>query len=186
LLRFASLASGSQGNCLVVEAGDAASTTRVLIDCGLNLRDTERRLARAGLQPCDIAAILVTHEHGDHGGGVFDFAAAHGVAVYLTYGTRAALESEGKVLDGVRTQLVNGKESVAIGYSMIPRGEVGLIIAVVAEQQGIIGPDLFAIIVIVMIVVTVLPAPLIRRAFLRIREEQAAPALDAPAGGGAT
>ena len=115
MLRFASLASGSQGNCLVVEAGDAASTTRVLIDCGLNLRDTERRLARAGLQPCDIAAILVTHEHGDHGGGVFDFAAAHGVAVYLTYGTRAALESEGKVLDGVRTQLVNGKESVAIG-----------------------------------------------------------------------
>jgi Kef-type K+ transport system membrane component KefB len=78
------------------------------------------------------------------------------------------------------------KESVAIGYSMIPRGEVGLIIAVVAEQQGIIGPDLFAIIVIVMIVVTVLPAPLIRRAFLRIREEQAAPALGAPAGGGAT
>ena len=87
----------------------------MLIDCGLNLTDTERRLARAGLQPSDIAAILVTHEHGDHGGGVFEFAAAHGVAVYLTYGTRAALEAEGKVLEGVKVVLVSGKEPAAIG-----------------------------------------------------------------------
>jgi Kef-type K+ transport system membrane component KefB len=65
---------------------------------------------------------------------------------------------------------------------MIPRGEVGLIIAVVAEQQGIIGPDLFAIIVIVMILVTVLPAPLIRRSLLSIRGTQTAPSPEAPAG----
>jgi phosphoribosyl 1,2-cyclic phosphodiesterase len=111
LLRFASLASGSGGNCLVAEAG----STRVLVDCGLTLTDTERRLARAGLQPSDINAILVTHEHGDHGGGVFDFAAAHGVAVYLTYGTRAALEAEGKVLEGVKVCLLSGKAPLAIG-----------------------------------------------------------------------
>jgi phosphoribosyl 1,2-cyclic phosphodiesterase len=110
-LRFASLASGSGGNCLVAEAG----STRVLLDCGLNLTDTERRLARAGLQPSDIGAILVTHEHGDHGGGVFEFAAAHGVAVYLTYGTRAALEAEGKALEGVRVHLVSGREPTAVG-----------------------------------------------------------------------
>jgi len=110
-LRFASLASGSKGNCLVAESG----STRVLIDCGLTLTDTERRLARAGLEPAGIGAILVTHEHGDHGGGVFDFAAAHGVAVYLTYGTRAALEAEGKVLEGVKVVLVSGKEPVAVG-----------------------------------------------------------------------
>ena len=111
MLRFASLASGSGGNCLVAEVGG----TRVLVDCGLTLTDTERRLARAGLQPSDIDAILVTHEHGDHGGGVFDFAAAHGVAVYLTYGTRAALEAEGKVLEGVKVRLLSGKEPLAIG-----------------------------------------------------------------------
>ena len=111
MLRFASLASGSGGNCLVAEVG----STRVLVDCGLTLTDTERRLARAGLQPSDIGAILVTHEHGDHGGGVFDFAAAHGVAVYLTYGTRAALEAEGKVLEGVKVCLLSGTEPLAIG-----------------------------------------------------------------------
>ena len=79
MLRFASLASGSRGNALVAQARDAASATTVLVDCGLNLRDTERRLARLGLQPSDICGILVTHEHGDHAHGVFDFAAAHGI-----------------------------------------------------------------------------------------------------------
>ncbi|MFL6565738.1 MAG: MBL fold metallo-hydrolase, partial [Burkholderiales bacterium] len=69
-MRFASLASGSRGNCLVVEAGERASLTRVLLDCGLNLTDSERRLARLGLAPRDIDGMLVTHEHGDHAHGV--------------------------------------------------------------------------------------------------------------------
>jgi phosphoribosyl 1,2-cyclic phosphodiesterase len=115
LLRFASLASGSQGNCLVAEARDMGGATRVLIDCGLSLRDTERRLARLGLEPRDINAVLVTHEHGDHAGCVFDFAAAHNVLVVLTYGTLRALRAEGKFHDGVRTQYVRGEQKVPIG-----------------------------------------------------------------------
>jgi phosphoribosyl 1,2-cyclic phosphodiesterase len=117
LLRFASLASGSKGNCLCVDADG----TRVLIDCGLALRDAERRLARLGLAPSDIAALLVTHEHGDHACGVFDFAAAHGIPVYLTYGTMLALKAEGKVTAGVRVVLVNGKEQTSIeGMHIMP------------------------------------------------------------------
>jgi phosphoribosyl 1,2-cyclic phosphodiesterase len=115
LLRFASLASGSQGNCLVAEAREMAGATRVLIDCGLNLRDTERRLARIGLEPRDIDAILVTHEHGDHAGCVADFAAAHNVLIVLTYGTLRALRVEGKLHDGIRTQLVRGEQKFAVG-----------------------------------------------------------------------
>ena len=111
MLRFASLASGSGGNCLVAQA----DLTRVLIDCGLNLRDTERRLARLGLAPADIDAILVTHEHGDHAGCVFDFAAAHSTLVILTHGTWRALNAEGKLHDGIRTQLVRGEERFSIG-----------------------------------------------------------------------
>jgi phosphoribosyl 1,2-cyclic phosphodiesterase len=115
LLRFASLASGSQGNCLVAEGRDMGGATRVLIDCGLSLRDTERRLARLGLEPRDINAVLVTHEHGDHAGCVFDFAAAHNVLVVLTYGTLRALRAEGKFHDGVRTLFVRGEQKVAVG-----------------------------------------------------------------------
>ena len=115
-MRFASLASGSKGNCLVAESG----ATRVLIDCGLNLRETERRLARLGLEPSDIAAILVTHEHGDHASGTFDFAAAHGAAVYLTHGTLAALKSEGKGSNG-KTIILRAKEKLAVdGIEVVP------------------------------------------------------------------
>ena len=111
MLRFASLASGSSGNCLVAQA----DLTHVLIDCGLNLRDTERRLARLGLEPADIDAILVTHEHGDHAGCVFDFAAAHNILVVLTHGTLRALKAEGKLHDGIRTLFVRGEERFSIG-----------------------------------------------------------------------
>lgn len=110
MLRFASLASGSSGNCLVAEA----SGTVVMLDCGLTLTESERRLQRAGLAPSQVSAILVTHEHGDHACGVFDFAAAHRVTVYLTHGTLAAMTAEGKVLDGVKRVAVNGRQAFFI------------------------------------------------------------------------
>jgi phosphoribosyl 1,2-cyclic phosphodiesterase len=93
----------------------------VLVDLGLNLRDTERRLERLGLEPRDICAILVTHEHGDHACGVFEFAAAHSTAVYLTHGTLAAMRAEGKVLDGVRLTIVNARQSFFVeGMQVLP------------------------------------------------------------------
>ena len=82
-MRFASLGSGSEGNGLLVEAGD----TRVLIDCGFAVRDTVARLQRLGVEPESISAILVTHEHADHIGGVAAFASRYGTPVWLTFGT---------------------------------------------------------------------------------------------------
>ena len=65
--------------------------------------------------------ILVTHEHSDHSCGVFDFAAAHRVTVYLTHGTLAALKAEGKALDGVACSMVNGRQSYFIdGMQLTP------------------------------------------------------------------
>ncbi len=82
-MRFASLGSGSSGNGLVVECG----ATRVMMDCGFALGATRERLARAGLTPAQISALVVTHEHEDHLGGVARFAKRYAIPVYLTRGT---------------------------------------------------------------------------------------------------
>ena len=49
MIRFCSLGSGSSGNATVVEATTGITTTRLLVDAGMSLREIELRLARAGL-----------------------------------------------------------------------------------------------------------------------------------------
>ncbi|MGC3964711.1 MAG: MBL fold metallo-hydrolase [Rhodocyclaceae bacterium] len=108
MIRFASLGSGSRGNALVVEAGG----TRVLLDCGFGLRETIARLGRLGLIAEGLDAIVVTHEHGDHVGGVARLAARFGIPVYLTNGTHeacAALHAQRHV------HVVEGGAAFAIG-----------------------------------------------------------------------
>ncbi len=82
-LRFASLGSGSKGNATLVSDGE----TQVLVDCGFGLREAERRLARLGVHPRQLDAVLVTHEHGDHLRGVGPLARRYNLPVYLTPGT---------------------------------------------------------------------------------------------------
>lgn len=84
--RFACLGSGSGGNALLVEAGG----TRILVDAGFAVRELERRLAQIGVDPRDLDAILVTHEHGDHVRGAPGLARRHRIPLWMTQGTRVA------------------------------------------------------------------------------------------------
>lgn len=108
MIRFASLGSGSSGNALLVEGG----ATRLMIDCGFGLRDTAGRLGRLGMEPADLAGILVTHEHADHIGGVFRFARRHGLPVWLTYGTLMACAAAAA---GVDCRVIDSHAPLAIG-----------------------------------------------------------------------
>ena len=59
-------------------------------------------------------------------------------------------------------------ESESVGWGMTPRGEVGLIVALSALTAGVIQESLFSIIVVVMIFVSILPAPLFKRSLAAV------------------
>lgn len=98
-MKFASLGSGSEGNALLISAASGVTQTTVMLDCGFAIRETERRLARLGMLPQDLAGIVVTHEHQDHVGGVFKFARRHRIPVWLSYGTYQAMREDGSGVD---------------------------------------------------------------------------------------
>ncbi len=94
MTRFASLGSGSRGNGTVVEIGDE----KILVDCGFTLKQAEARLARIDLKPADLTAILVTHEHSDHIGGVGALAYKYAIPVFASYGTLESARSNASVV----------------------------------------------------------------------------------------
>jgi phosphoribosyl 1,2-cyclic phosphodiesterase len=87
VLRFRSLGSGSTGNATLVEATSGGRRSRLLIDCGFGLKHLDVRLARAGLAACDIDAIFITHEHGDHIGCARALSRRERIPVWMSEGT---------------------------------------------------------------------------------------------------
>src|SRR3954454_8119433 len=61
-LRFTVLASGSAGNCSLVQSDTGA----VLLDAGLAPRVLLERLELAGQPAAVVQGMLLTHTHGDH------------------------------------------------------------------------------------------------------------------------
>ena len=112
-LRFSSLGSGSEGNALIVEVKSVSRTTRIMMDCGFGLAETERRLARLGLLPSDLDGIAVTHEHSDHIGGVARLARKHSIPVWLTHGTAKVLRDNS--VPSVLLHYVDPHQAFAIG-----------------------------------------------------------------------
>jgi len=59
------------------------------------------------------------------------------------------------------------RDAVVVGLGMVPRGEVGIIVAGIGATAGVVEPDLFAVIVGMSIATTLLIPPLLRRALAR-------------------
>jgi phosphoribosyl 1,2-cyclic phosphodiesterase len=66
MIRFTVLGSGSTGNAVLI----STETTNVLVDAGLSAREILRRLDAVGVDQEKIDAVLITHEHSDHAGGL--------------------------------------------------------------------------------------------------------------------
>jgi len=79
-LCFNVLGSGSSGNSTLVSDGE----THILIDAGLSCLQIERRLIEYGISPEKISAIVVSHDHGDHCGGITTFVKKRDIPVFMT------------------------------------------------------------------------------------------------------
>ncbi len=91
MLRFKSLGSGSSGNATVVQATGGGRAVHALVDCGLGIRELDRRLAQAGMLAEQIDAIFITHEHGDHIGCARQLAVRERIPVWMSEGTWRAI-----------------------------------------------------------------------------------------------
>ena len=87
MLKAATLASGSSGNCTVVSDGKV----HILIDAGISARRIVTALRDLGLEPRDVAAVLITHEHSDHISGLPVLCRQLGAELYATEGTAEAV-----------------------------------------------------------------------------------------------
>ncbi|MGH9155294.1 MAG: cation:proton antiporter [Acidimicrobiales bacterium] len=76
-------------------------------------------------------------------------------------------------------------DKLLMGLGMLPRGEVGLIFAGLGLREGILGKDVYAALLLVVLATTLLAPPLLRWRLHRLRSSQqaAAPPSPMPEGG---
>jgi phosphoribosyl 1,2-cyclic phosphodiesterase len=111
-MRIASLGSGSRGNATLVQYRD----TTLLVDNGFSLKQFRLRLDRLEVELESIDAVLLTHEHGDHSGGVERLCANHGIPLWTAVGTaRAALSPNFEY-----RRLVAGHAVIIGGIEIVP------------------------------------------------------------------
>jgi phosphoribosyl 1,2-cyclic phosphodiesterase len=84
-----SLQSGSNGNCIYVEA----EGQKLLFDAGISGVKAERRLAHHRRDIRDVNALIISHEHGDHVRSAGIFSRKYGIPVHITRKTLDAAQS---------------------------------------------------------------------------------------------
>src|SRR5207253_5678698 len=85
-MKLSVLGSGSTGNTVLM----VANGTRVLVDAGLSAREITRRMNQAGEDLNSLDGILITHEHGDHAGGLRVLMKDLDCPVYMSVKTQEA------------------------------------------------------------------------------------------------
>jgi len=77
-MRVINLSSGSKGNLTYIEGQEI----KILLDIGLSCQETIKRLERCGINPTELDAILITHEHSDHIKGLDIFSSKFNIPVF--------------------------------------------------------------------------------------------------------
>ncbi len=85
-MKVISLQSGSNGNCIYVEANGV----RLLFDAGISGRQAALRLASHGRDIATVDALLISHDHRDHARCMGVFQRKFSIPVHVTKKTLAA------------------------------------------------------------------------------------------------
>lgn len=105
-MKTISLASGSKGNCIYIESKNA----KILIDLGLTVTAVCEKLQQISVDPKDITAIFITHEHIDHCLGVGAFARKYKTKIYVhTSGYPYIIKKIGKIAPEQVVTFVNSE-----------------------------------------------------------------------------
>ncbi len=93
-MKLCSIRSGSRGNAILVWT----KQTVLMVDCGISGKMAECGIREAGLSPEDLTAVLVTHEHKDHTGGVGILSRRYDIPVFANEKTWYAMDGDvGKI-----------------------------------------------------------------------------------------
>jgi phosphoribosyl 1,2-cyclic phosphodiesterase len=88
-MRVISLQSGSNGNCIYVEAG----AVKLLFDAGVSGATAEERLAASGRDIRQVNGLIISHDHSDHIRSAGIFQRKYGIPLYATPRTIAAAQT---------------------------------------------------------------------------------------------
>jgi phosphoribosyl 1,2-cyclic phosphodiesterase len=106
------LFSGSSGNAILV----STANTYVLVDAGMNCKKIVEALNMVRINPFDLTAILITHDHSDHISGLDVFTRKFSIPIYATRPTWKGIHSAEKKphLPSLDNEIVP-EETVTIG-----------------------------------------------------------------------
>ena len=111
MLNFTSLYSGSSGNCLFVESNNA----KILIDAGVSLKKIEKGLDSININPSDLDAVIVTHEHTDHIQSLGNLSKKFDLPVFATAKTFDAMPKQTEKISENNKNNFNVNEKFSIG-----------------------------------------------------------------------
>ncbi len=115
MIRFATLASGSSGNCTALWNEEGL----ILIDLGISCRRIVNSLNSLGLSAGDVESVLITHEHVDHINGLKVFCKHYWTELCCTRETAEYLSGSGMIGEDQQLREVRYGEAFSAGGFVI-------------------------------------------------------------------
>lgn len=116
MFKFCSLCSGSSGNSSLIQT----ENTKILVDVGESAKKLSESLKTLNIEPTEIDAILITHEHSDHIKGLGTFSKKYNIPVYANIETWNAMPNQKEKVDAGNIRYFNFDKFTLGNLSILP------------------------------------------------------------------